>query len=269
MKTPQHGMSLVTVMVVLLLSLIIVLGGFRTVLFHEMLQGSNSDYQRTFAAAEALLRDAEIDIVGQLPPYTTVQPDGSRGELCRWAGDINSSGGTFIGCRESDVGMPWFARTNAQFNEVRDLILAASSNGNGSTVPCLQGICVPSSSDPSALITGIEHQLNTLRPLAACYGQYTQRVARATNPDWSAGNPVLRAQFDTANRCIQAQAWYWVEAFRHSDEMLGSPAIDAALRPDPAVSVVYRITALAQGLKPGSQIILRSLFVPYPAQQNQ
>ncbi|MBW0170277.1 MAG: hypothetical protein KXJ61_08615 [Hydrogenophaga sp.] len=56
MHLPRHqkGISLITVMVMLLLSTLIVLSATRLGWLHEKLVGSESDHQRAFAAAEAL-----------------------------------------------------------------------------------------------------------------------------------------------------------------------------------------------------------------------
>jgi type IV pilus assembly protein PilX len=259
MRSAQKGFSLIAVTVVLLLTLLLVLGTFRTVLFHEILQGSSSDYQRTFAGAEALLRDAEIDIRGHLPPYTTLQPDGTAGAPCRLA---TSSVHPLVGCRERSESSPWFPRTNEQFEDVRDLVLNASNTNT----PCLQGICFPNN---STALANIAQRLDALRPLGACYGQYTQQSMRNQGLSPTNGNPVLQAHFDSDGRCTQAQGWYWVEAFRYAEGPPGNPHIDGALRPDPSIQVVYRITALAQGLKASTQVVLQSYFVPYPASQNQ
>ena len=228
MKARQRGLSLITVLAVLLLTLVTVLDTFRTAQLNEILQGNSSDQLRAYTAAESLIRDAEIDIRERQP------------------------GGTGTN--------PWFPRTNAQFAEVRQLVHTASN----SDPRCLQGICFPDS------VSTLEPQtLDTLRPQGACYGQYTQQSLRHQGQAIGHANPVLRAQFDNTNRCTNAQAWYWIEAFRYADGASSQPQIEAALRPDPAVMVVYRITALALGMKAGTRVVLQSVFVPYPASQNQ
>ena len=257
MNKSQKGLALVTVMVILLLTMMLVLGSLRSVMFHEILQSSHSDQQRTFAAAEALLRDAEIDIHGALP-----ETAGNGGSASDEVPCLQHSQQPHIGCRETNPGLPWFPRSNTQFEEVRDIVLSRSSMD----APCLQGICFPAS---TGTLTNIARLLPQLRAHGACYGQFTQRDARQQNPGWSSGNPVLHAKFDASNHCTSAQAWYWVEAFRHSGGLAGAASANVLLRPDPGASMVYRITALAQGLRPGTQVVLQSLYVPFPARQNQ
>lgn len=58
----QRGISLVTTMVMLLLTMLLVLGALRLSLFNESAVGNQADAQRAYASAEALLRQAEEDI---------------------------------------------------------------------------------------------------------------------------------------------------------------------------------------------------------------
>lgn len=58
----QRGISLVTTMVMLLLTMLLVLGALRLSLFNESAVGNQADAQRAYASAEALLRHAEEDI---------------------------------------------------------------------------------------------------------------------------------------------------------------------------------------------------------------
>lgn len=58
----QHGVAMVTVLVMMLLSLLLVMGGSRVGLLNERVSGNSTDYQRAFEAAEAVLAEARIDI---------------------------------------------------------------------------------------------------------------------------------------------------------------------------------------------------------------
>lgn len=58
----QHGVALIIVLVIMLLSSLLVLGGSRVATLNEFMAGSDSDQQRAFEAAQILLRDAELDI---------------------------------------------------------------------------------------------------------------------------------------------------------------------------------------------------------------
>ena len=61
-KKHQRGISLYIVIIIVLLSMLLALWGSRTAIFNEMIVGIDADYQRAYAAAEALLQDADLDI---------------------------------------------------------------------------------------------------------------------------------------------------------------------------------------------------------------
>lgn len=245
-RRASQGLSLLTVLALLLLCLIAAMGSLRVVALNELLLGNSADQARAQAAALALLSDAEVDIRGRLPPYT-LQADGQRGSPCR--ADAEQSG--YSGCREIQSGAsPWFPQSNAEFDQVGD-ILAAGGSGR----PCKQAICLPSS---ATAIGRIEDQLTAMAPLGATYGQYTRAALPAPGPQ---GNPIL------AGTGANARAWYWIEGFRYGD-ISASPLI-AKLRPEPERAFIYRITAVALGLKPGTRVVMQAIFVPYPANQNR
>ena len=267
----QRGVALFTVLAILLFSLTVLLSMSRMSQLNEMLLGTSSDYQRTFAAAEALLRDAEIDIRGRLPPYETVRSDGSRGTACRAAAAAAPSSGAstdtsrdnasdVIGCRDRSNANAWFPQNNAEFDQVSDRVLA-----HNATLRCQQGICMPAN---LAALTTVAQNLDTWRPEGACYGQYTRQNPTSTN-DESDYNPVLRARFDDAQRCTDAHGWYWVAAFRYVHATSNSPPPAGAVQPDPERSFIYRITAVATGLRDGTRVVLQSDFVPFPAQEGR
>lgn len=235
----ERGVTLIIVMVMLLLATVVVLGSTRVGWLNEKLVGSESDQQRAFAAAEALVRDAERDIKG-------LQVDNST--PC-------STSTAFVGCRDFGASRPFFPQ------EDDDLDLLATRVASG-TNSCLQGICLPSSVTAlnSATWTGSSLQSMTAgtgtAAIAATYGQYTGASAAA------AGNPLLAAS-------SPPRAWYWVEVFRYTDAagLLNSAGTSVPI-PDRKHPFVYRITAYVQGVKPGTRVWLRSIFVPYPQNQN-
>ena len=222
----QQGVALLTVLAVLVICTLITAANSRSGLLHEMIVGHQSDQLRAQGAAEALVRDAETDILGR-------QPDGSP---CH-AGPQSTG---VVGCRERGQGAlpnaPYFPHSADEFDEVRALVQV------GAAVPCRDGICVPSSLQT---LEQLEDALETMKPHGARHGQFT----RATS-----GTP--RA----------AAAWYWVEVFQY-DLSAAAPETQRHLQPDPARPFVYRITAVAQGLKPGTRAVVKSVFVPYPREQ--
>lgn len=246
------GIALPTVLVLLLLSIISVLGAFRAGFLNELLVGNVSDYNRARTAAEALVRDAEADIRGRTPPYTTVQADGSLGFPCRATvpgGLITQVG--YVGCRNQAAGDAWFPRNSEDFDTVSDIVFA-----NSAATRCSQGVCVPLN---TTALANIENNLAVMTPLGATYGQFTRNGLTAPGVS---GNPLLN--IDT-----NVRAWYWVEAFRYAEAVSSGVVASSNLVPDPSAQFVYRITAVAQGLKAGTRVVIKSIFVPYPASQDR
>jgi type IV pilus assembly protein PilX len=250
----QRGISLITVLVILLLSLMAVMGAFRVANLNETILGSTADYNRAREAAEALIRDAEIDINGRRPPYTTVNADGKYGNPCLPAPAANATY-TTEGCRtpstSSPPDKPWFPTNSEDFDTVGDIVTA-----NSATEHCQDGICVPLNLAEHA---HIEDNLGTMAPLGAKYGQFTRQLASDVAIGVS-GNPIL--QCPSATTC----GWYWVELFRLSESLPVGPAAAAGLIPDGGRPFVFRITAVALGLKPGTRVVLTSSLMPFPKQ---
>ena len=73
-----------------------------------------------------------------------------------------------------------------------------------------------------------------------------------------------------AGTAMAARAWYVIEAFTLKNASCGGGGACPAslLNPDGARPFVYRITAVATGLKVGTRVVLKSTFVPYPKVQN-
>ena len=156
----------------------------------------------------------------------------------------------YVGCRNQAGGRAYFPRSTEDFDAVEAVVASATT-----TPRCQDGICVPQNMSYTPLI---ENNLTAMTPVAATYGQYT-RIG-LTAPGVS-GNPILTAS--------PAQAWYWVEVFKYTSTLASSSTTANNLVPDPAVPFIYRITAVAQGLKPGTQAVIKTTFVPYPASQGQ
>ena len=88
--------------------------------------------------------------------------------------------------------------------------------------------------------------------VAARYGQFT---GAATG---DASNPIL------ANRNAGEGGWYWVEILQYAGEGVGGGVVQSdqinklELRLNP--NLVYRITAVARGRKPNTQVVLQSTY---------
>jgi type IV pilus assembly protein PilX len=124
----------------------------------------------------------------------------------------------------------------------------------GEAIPCRDGICFPSTLQA---LDHLEDVLDTMSPRGARYGQFTRVGATSSQ---AASVPPLAQPF--------AGAWYWIEAFRY-ETGADTLAPHRHVQPDPSRPFVYRITAVAHGLKPGTRTVIKSLFVPYPSEQLQ
>ncbi len=105
----QHGLSLMVVMVLLLLSSLLALGAARLGWLNEALVGNLSDEQRAFLAAEELMRDAQRDI--QTPDNRAIAP-----------------------------GRVYFPLDATDLTQLQQLLAAEP-------VPCRNGLCFPAALD--------------------------------------------------------------------------------------------------------------------------
>jgi len=270
LQPPPRGISLTVVLIVVLLGLVTITGAFRVARLSESQAGASADHARTYAAAEALLRDAESDIRGRLPDtagtgavYKLNSTDGLVGMPCRTTAP--PVGKVFSGCRVTDPvpgatnTSAWYPMSVDEHDALRDVIAAVRP-----TRRCFQGICTPTSM-ADLRDMHLDAMLTALFPDGAAYGQYT-----GLNAASSSSNPALSRNTTATALPAEGEPWsrYWVEVFRHAASAANGGSASAALVPDPSSPFVYRVTAVAQGLKPGSRVILRQVFVPNPAAQN-
>ncbi len=250
----QRGATLITVLIIMLLTMTAVLAGYRVANLNEIITSNASDYQRAVAAAEALIRDAETDIRGRIPPYTPLQADGSQGTPCK-PNPTNPmvSADNHIGCRDTST-KAYFPRSSDDYDTIETRVIAASA------LRCQEGICVP---ENLTSLPPIEDNLANMEPLGATYGQFTLANPSALGQE---SNPILLVDPGPPKRAL---AWYWVEVFKYSAPITSTATTASNLTPDPAAPFVYRITAVAKGLKEGTKAVIKTTFVPYPASQGQ
>ncbi len=239
----QRGIALYVVIVFVMLSMLLALWAARSALFNEILVGNDADYRRAFEAAQAMLQDAEFDIRG-------VKPDGTACTLVSGNSDV---------CRPPPQPPVPPATTGTPGAEVyfdietKDLEnLLSTIEIKQPTTKCYKGICQKR--------TGVQDFWNDSTTIAAMtadnvgarYGQFTGASAEAT------ANPIL------AEKGAGKGAWYWVEVLPYVDPnvslLAGMPAGSNVERFAPARKKlwVYRITALARGNKPSSEVVLQS-----------
>ncbi len=232
----QRGVALFVVIVFVMLSMLLALWASRTSLFNEMVVGNDADYQRAFEAAQALLQDAELDIRGEM----------ADGNLC--------SGPP---CRAYSSALQFPGDTN----EINPLISVLEAK----TTRCQDGLCARrvgrqdfwnyttgTTIKPAANTALGEVPLSDLMPVGARYGQFTgAQLGSTTAP----ANPILRDP--DAGR-------YWIEIMRYSDTAKSANLIvDTSTSQLPLnldVYVVFRITALAIGRKPGTTVVLQETY---------
>jgi len=227
----QDGAALYVVIVFVLLSMLLALWAARSSLFNEILVGNDADYRRAFEAAQAMLQDAEFDIRGVKPDGSICTPDSSTG-----GGDV---------CR----------RTTAVYFDIetKDLDSTLTTiETNNATAKCYKGICQKRAgaqdfwNDSTTLAAMISSDVG------ARYGQFTGADAKST------ANPILS---DTS---AGKGAWYWVEMMPYMDPnvslLAGLPPGSNVERFAPARKklFVYRITALARGNRPNTEVVLQS-----------
>lgn len=230
-KPKQRGVSLFVVIVLVMLSMLLALWGSRTALFNEMIVGNDADYQRAFEAAQALVQDAEFDIQGIRPDGTECQPSANV-DICRE--------GTSV----------WYPVEDKEvFISLIPTLEAATA-----TKSCIKGICAKRSGQQD--FWKDKTTLDAMLPAGARYGHFTG--AEIGSGLSKASHPILK------NTTAGQGGWYWVEVMPYDSSagnsgLLsgGSGNLGLNLKPN----VAYRITAIARGLKPNTQVVLQSTYV--------
>lgn len=231
-RRQQRGVALFVVLVFVMLSMLLALWASRTSLFNEMVVGNDADYQRASEAAQALLQDAELDIRGE-------RADGS---VCT---------GSALVCREGAnvVKMPMEAKDVAS--------LLSDLEGVSSGPRCKNGLCLKRTGNQDFWNeTDANTGLAAMQGAGARYGTYTG--AQLGNDDDPA-NPILRTTTTGQG------GWYWIEVLPYIPDaananlVAGGNANYLAVNVQP--NVVYRVTAMAQGRKPSTQVVLQQTYV--------
>lgn len=226
----QQGVSLLIVVVMTLLCALLVLAGAQIVRLSEMLAGNDSEGTRGFEAAEALLRDAELDVLGL----------GPQGQVCR-------PDPGWVGCR-NPATTTTLPRTLADFDVLAQQLTLREP-------PCADGLCLSLGAAATAESgAGFWRNEQTLGTFVAAsggvpYGRYSGAPAAA-----GAGNPLL---LSSAAR----GAWYWVEVLPYSTGAAAAGGDLAIWSPTPADPFIFRITAVVHGRRSGATTVLQTLLV--------
>ena len=223
----QRGVSLVTVLVMMLLSLLLVMGGSRVGLLNERVSGNSTDYQRAFEAAEALLADAKLDL------SCMVGACGQRAAATQFTCDMQS----YLDLQTT------LAANNPPCNNGICNDLGAATEGNPAT---------------SFWNNAAQWAAYTVAGRGARFGQYTNTNITAAQ----AVNPLL-----------VDRGWYWVEVLPYGSGAGGGRSVGAeqsflggqVVKPDTNCEFIFRITAAAQGRRPGTLAVLQSLYFFRPS----
>ena len=244
-RANQRGVALFVVIVFVLLTMLAALWASRTALFGEMIVGNDADYQRAFEAAQALLQDAELDIREEHADGTPWrQSDAARtlNAPCEANSDI---------CR-TKADLP---RPPETAEDLGDLLAHLKTQSTG----CQHGLCLKRTGNQDFWNDTATLTAMTAANVGARYGQYTgAKKGDSSNP----ANPIL--QQTGAGK----GGWYWIEVLPYDQSSKtsgvivgGSGSTNLDLLPlNLKPHVVYRITALAQGLKPNSRVVLQQTY---------
>lgn len=231
----QKGIALFVVIVIVLVSTLFTLWASRSSLFNELVIGNDADYQRAFEAAQALMQDAEFDISGKRPD----------GEPCA----KNRAVAAPI-CRPAGTNI-WFPTSVDQTSDILSILAAESTQ-------CLAGICAKRTNEQDFWLDPDTLNAMIANGVAARYGQFTGAQVGAVNSKTS--NPILK------KTAAGEGGWYWVEPMLYQQSAGTKGLVEGAstgnfLELSLESKHAYRITAIARGLKPGTQVVLQSTYV--------
>ncbi|QEA13723.1 pilus assembly protein PilX [Comamonas flocculans] len=240
-RASQHGIALFVVIVFVMLSMLLALWASRTSMFNELVVGNDADYQRAFEAAQALLQDAELDIRGQT----------ADGKPCA------------APCRQWNFTQLQFPTEAKEINGLVATLNAAEGK-------CKDGLCARRTGHQD--FWNYENDVTPVSPpdagevtldkltksgVGARYGEYTgAQLGDKDNP----ANPILARRGGP-----KEGGWYWIEVMPYSDaaktaNLIVSSEASNQLSLNLDVYVIYRITALAYGLKDSTKVVLQQTY---------
>lgn len=136
----------------------------------------------------------------------------------------------------NNTGQSFLPQSTLQYSQ----FVAALENAGANNIPCVGGYC-SFSPDPAQAVGDWWDNATTLNNMwgsGASYGQYTGNTVPA-------GNTTL------------ANGRFWVEVYHYSKTVSSQ-----ARPPDERHPFVYQLTSVVRGIKPGTQVVLRSIIVP-------
>lgn len=224
-----RGAALYVVLVVLWLTAMLALWSARSALFNERLAGNESDYQRAFEAAQAMLDDAQLDI-------QQLQADGMPCE---------SEADAPLKCRAT-IAEHW--RFDA--SGLPDMLAHLASFPTG----CANGLCVRHDGAQDFWSDRVLLAQMTAEGVGARFGQFTSATAAATT----------RSDADLQH----AWYWIEILPYPTPQIALLTRFQDNTpvrqFAPHSARPWMVRITALARGQRAGTEVVLQTVVVQHP-----
>ena len=241
--TRQRGVALFVVLVLVMLSMLLALWASRSSLFNQMIVSNDADYQRAFTAAQAMLQDAELDMLRVSPSGDPCVRVADNPKVCRASGVLYPPQGS---------------------EEVAPLI--ASLSGIPDT-QCKDALCAKRGTDGTHQGQDFWNDEALMQEMqkdgvGARYGEYTGSVHSSNTAELGAAGSAILNQTGDGN----VGAWYWIEVLPYSDAAGNSSLVVGSTRNLLPIStdplVVYRITAIAYGRKSGTRVVLQQTFAP-------
>ena len=135
--------------------------------------------------------------------------------------------------------------------------LIATLDVAGNPEKCRHGICLKRvgaqdfwNDTATSMVNMIAGAAATQDNVGARYGQYTGAPVN--------GNPIL------AKTGSKEGAWYWIEIMRFDKDKDSENMVEGVASETIKAPLLFRITAIARGLKPSTQVVLQSVVALPP-----
>jgi len=238
----QRGVSMFIVLVIMLLALILVLGGLTVTNLNESIVGNQSDVQRTYASAQALIDAAQRDIRlnGRDCDAAILGGNGSNSKFKLGAADVACT-----------------LRFPRDLPDYMDMVTGAPGMSQ-----CANGVCISQGPADTAFAGNTVNDTGNIQQWAngAAYTQFVYRLDNSGATGTAYGGGATTGTGFT----LAANGRYWVEVFPYFSNTVSAGGMRNAPVPDGAYPFVFRITAMARGLKGGTVSVLRTYYTPIP-----
>jgi len=257
-RARQRGISMFIVMIILLLALILVIGGLSVANLNESVVGNQSDAQRAYGAAQALMDAAQRDIRlnGLGCNAAAMGGTGTNPDVTVMTGTPPAPTPTSCTLR--------FPRDEGEYMGLFTSDKIATSGGCA-TDSNLVGVCIPLSPTDTKFSTDTIGNNAMLwngdsKDNGATYDNKFITVLDAGKTSAYGGDAKLGN-----NTASLGNGRYWVEVFLYNTNSVGFPeGMGNAPVPAHEYPFAFRITAMAKGLRGDTVSVLRSYYTPHP-----